>query len=519
MLLLNSSRQCGTTFRLHLSVTWRLMSIMSPGSLKRVSSTDRDISPPAKKRIVGTATSNTVSNFFKPVSEKEIPKVAFTILHETLLIGRYKQANAINRPKPVKVAAFDFDDTLITSKSGSKFARGPDDWKWWNAIVPSRLKELDAQGYALVVISNQGAVSLRSDAKSPKDGMKSLTTFKAKVAAVLNALDLPITVYASTGNDPYRKPRTGMWDQMLHDYQLTQNGDLDHDQCIFVGDAAGREADKAMGTKKDHACSDRNLATNVGIPFQTPEEYFLHEPPRSYIQTFDPRLYIDALDVTDSGVLTPPFIKKHDTDIVLFCGSPGAGKSTFYKKHLQPLGYVRINQDTLKSRDKCLKVASQSLQDGVGVTVDNTNADIETRAAWVALARKFNLPIRLVHFTTPAKLSEHNDAFNPEKRVQLPRMAFSSFASRYREPKLEEGFEDITIVDFKRSPSKRGSLNAAEFKYPAGKSCLYIQVHADGTGYMHTTSQPYGPGCRYPKEAGTAPSSRAKRRTVDVSLT
>lgn len=30
----------------------------------------------------------------------------------------------------------------------------------------------------------------------------------------------------------------------------------------------------------------------------------------------------------------------------------------------------------------------------------------------------------------------------------LPKMAFTSFASRYREPDIKEGFEDITKVDF-----------------------------------------------------------------------
>lgn len=30
----------------------------------------------------------------------------------------------------------------------------------------------------------------------------------------------------------------------------------------------------------------------------------------------------------------------------------------------------------------------------------------------------------------------------------LPRMAFNGFVSRYREPKVEEGFQDIIKVDF-----------------------------------------------------------------------
>ena len=38
---------------------------------------------------------------------------------------------------------------------------------------------------------------------------------------------------------------------------------------------------------------------------------------------------------------------------------------------------------------------------------------------------------------------------NPESRTMLPKMAFSGFASRYREPTLDEGFQDITKVDFK----------------------------------------------------------------------
>jgi hypothetical protein len=51
-----------------------------------------------------------------------------------------------------------------------------------------------------------------------------------------------------------------------------------------------------------------------------------------------------------SGTAVPAtFLKTNDLDIVLFCGSPGAGKSSFYWKHMQPLGYARVNQDILKT--------------------------------------------------------------------------------------------------------------------------------------------------------------------------
>lgn len=38
---------------------------------------------------------------------------------------------------------------------------------------------------------------------------------------------------------------------------------------------------------------------------------------------------------------------------------------------------------------------------------------------------------------------------NPESRRALPRIAFSSFGTRYKEPKLKEGFRDIIEVEFR----------------------------------------------------------------------
>lgn len=35
----------------------------------------------------------------------------------------------------------------------------------------------------------------------------------------------------------------------------------------------------------------------------------------------------------------------------------------------------------------------------------------------------------------------------------MPRLAFTSFASRYRAPKLEEGFKEIVQVDFEVIPA------------------------------------------------------------------
>jgi bifunctional polynucleotide phosphatase/kinase len=387
----------------------RTIANMASNPLKRAATPgDKSISPPPNKRKLTTTTTNkAVADFFKPASAKEPEKTAFRVLHETLINARYESANTVSRTKPVKIAAFDFDDTLIATKSGLKFARGEDDWRWWHPSVPARLQQLHAEGFAIVVLSNQGAVSVKSDSKVP-GGIRSLNNLKGKASAVFKALDLPMSLYAATEKDLFRKPRTGMWEQLLKDYGLGV-GEVDLERSVFVGDAAGRAGDPKAGVKKDHSCSDRDFATNIGINFSTPEEFFLGEEVKSFTRVFDPASYLDA-EVTSQTDSTPVvFNKTNDLELVLFCGSPGAGKSTFYWSHLQSLGYERVNQDNLKTRDKCIKVAAKFLEDNVSIAVDNTNADIETRAAWLSLGKKLKVPTRLVHFTASAKLCEHND--------------------------------------------------------------------------------------------------------------
>jgi hypothetical protein len=63
---------------------------------------------------------------------------------------------------------------------------------------------------------------------------------------------------------------------------------------------------------------------------------------------------------------------------------------------------------------------------------------------------------------------------NPESRTMLPKQAFTGFASRYSPPTLEEGFVDITRVDFEvrcRSISSR---------VQAAIKCMVLSVSSKG---------------------------------------
>lgn len=109
--------------------------------------------------------------------------------------------------------------------------------------------------YLVAVLSNQAGLSLKPDSKTVKSDQKRLADFKAKVSAVFKHLELPISLYAATNHDRYRKPRIGMWQELLEDHDLENADAVDLDNSIFVGDAAGRNA--SGGRAKDFSCGDR----------------------------------------------------------------------------------------------------------------------------------------------------------------------------------------------------------------------------------------------------------------------
>lgn len=246
----------------------------------------------------------------------------------------------------MKVAAFDLDDTIIKPKTGgSRFTRNATSHMWWDPVVPRRLKELHHEGFLLVILSNQGSISLKDNAKSLQKDTLSLKNFKDQLSSFLRQLDIPVTVLAATANDQYRKPRTGMWMEMKEEFDLEADDAIAMDQSFYIGDAAGRE--KTDRRQKDHAASDRHLAANIGIKFQTPEEFFLGLETEPYSQSFEPKQFLES--ALSANVPKSPFTKQSEQELVTFCGSPGAGKSSFYWKMLQPQGYERVNQDVLKT--------------------------------------------------------------------------------------------------------------------------------------------------------------------------
>jgi bifunctional polynucleotide phosphatase/kinase len=151
--------------------------------------------------------------------------------------------------------------TLIISKSGSLHGTDEHDWKWWHENVPIKLRKLHREGYQIVIVSNQGRLTVNGQEAAEAQ------PFKLKMELVMKELGIPTTVMVACANDICRKPRVGMWALLGGPLRSTS---IDASQSFVVGDAAGRE--------RDYSDIDRHFSMNLGIDFFTPEVFFRGEP-------------------------------------------------------------------------------------------------------------------------------------------------------------------------------------------------------------------------------------------------
>ena len=84
----------------------------------------------------------------------------------------------------------------------------------------------------------------------------------------------------------------------------------------------------------------------------------------------------------------------HTQEILLLVAPPASGKSTLAEKFEEEQSYERINQDTLKTEEKCFVVAREALTEKKrSIIIDNTNITIEKRRKWIQLATELNIPV------------------------------------------------------------------------------------------------------------------------------
>ena len=260
---------------------------------------------------------------------------------------------------------------------------------------------------------------------------------KKKLDNILKYLDLEAIVFLATENDIFRKPKTTIIDKYLKN--------INKKKSFYCGDGAGRERTKNY--KRDFSDTDYKFAYNLEIKFYSPEEFFLEEVREKRINYPVNFKKIQEGKYTDFKPLEDKV-----NEVVITCGFPGSGKSYFTKKYIEPKGFFYINQDTLKSKTKVLKVFKESLKNKIKIVIDNTNLTIESREELIKLSKEANFKIRCLYFTANDDLSKHNSHFrniNSNNKIKpIKNVVYNVFKKKFTKPTLKEGFDDIQTVDF-----------------------------------------------------------------------
>lgn len=186
--------------------------------------------------------------------------------------------------------------------------------------------------------------------------------FQDKINDISNALpDIPFIILAAMAKDMYRKPLPGMWDEL----ERASAVPINRSASFFVGDAAGRLFDSNTRYAKDFSASDRKLAFNAGVDFHTPEEFFLSQAKRAY---FLPGLDVQSIPRTPSifPSNTSLILREAGVEIIVMMGMPCIGKTSFYQRHLENFGYVRIHE---KTRQGSVKAAELAVKAGRSCTI------------------------------------------------------------------------------------------------------------------------------------------------------
>jgi bifunctional polynucleotide phosphatase/kinase len=317
-----------------------------------------------------------------------------------------------------KIASFDIDGTIIKTKSGKTFPINKDDWEFLYENTIDKLNELYSQNYCIILISNQFILKNNN----------MIDDWKIKIENINKKIGIPILVYASIKKDIYRKPLPSFWKNILSNIN---NFDK---ESFYCGDAAGRI--------NDHSDTDYKFALNGKITFYVPEQLFLNKnillPPINYVN----------LPEQSTKKIKLPFT--HEKNMIIMVGYPASGKSYISINILEKLGYFRINQDTLKTKKKCLDKVNELLQLEKSVVIDNTNPKKDVRKEYIDLAKKYNYHITCIHMTTSYELSLHNNMYRfwIKQTDIIPTIVFNKFRKDFNEPNKLEGFDEIIKINF-----------------------------------------------------------------------
>jgi bifunctional polynucleotide phosphatase/kinase len=306
-----------------------------------------------------------------------------------------------------KIAAFDYDHTLVMPKDGRRFPKDVEDYMWLLPNVPDIVKSFYDNGFMIIIFTNQSK-AWKVD----------------QIQAAMSKLNIPLTIVIALDKEDY-KPNPILFSTVVGEKKY------DKKASFFVGDALGR--------KGDWSDSDAKFAEAIGISTRTPEDVFAIP-------------YLTALK--EEGTTQPKILPSQTPEVVIMTGYPGSGKSTIAGTLVASAStsqtptptYTLISGDILKTSQKMIKAAEKIMKDRpVSIIFDATNPTKEKRQEFIAFARNHNMSVRCIWVTTSIDESYQRNLARPESD-RVPRIVYNVYKKKFQEPTTDEGCEVIHVA-------------------------------------------------------------------------
>ncbi len=130
--------------------------------------------------------------------------------------------------------------------------------------------------------------------------------------------------------------------------------------------------------------------------------------------------------------------------LVIIMGIQGSGKSTFYRKFLAK-DFVRVNLDTLKTRQQEKLLIEKCLKNRKSFAIDNTNPTKQDRQRYIPSAKTTGY--KIVGYFMESKLNECIARNNLRQgKEKIPITAIASTSNKLQMPSYDEGFDELYFV-------------------------------------------------------------------------
>lgn len=135
-------------------------------------------------------------------------------------------------------------------------------------------------------------------------------------------------------------------------------------------------------------------------------------------------------------------------NVLLFCGLPGAGKSTFYYEHFLTT-HLLISKDLMRNNTRParrqVELLHLALQARHSVVIDNTNPTAADRIPLIEIAHSYHALATGYYFVSTSQQAIERNQQRTGKAM-VPPVAIYSTAARLTSPTYAEGFDRLYYV-------------------------------------------------------------------------